>query len=526
MITNSKLQVIPATSDNANLFLSLQPNSAGLTNTILSATALTYNPFSRTLSLNGIRWPASDGTAGQVLRTDGAGNLTFATAGGGAATPLVISNKTGAYTVIASDAGTIINCTANSFTVSLTAAATLGAGFNVTIWNTSSVSTDAITIDPAGSETVGGLLTLIIRRGEGTQIICDGTNWQTGNKKTMRHYAENFSAAATGQSQALGDSSVAMMRGTASGSESFALGVNSSASATNAIAVGASSNASSNSSMALGQNSGFNGSQAVTGAGAMALGGSYASGSDSFAAAVGNNTSSYGAQGSNSVAIGHLGRASGANACVVGGGVGNSAGANVSTGAAFGAYGGTVTSYGLLLGGDSGNVTADKAVVISGQSASATEKGKIVFGASVNFTGFRTDLGHVQSGLIVLLALTTTATPSVLTSDFLAAGTSNQVILPNNSAFAFSGTIVARRQAAGGTQSAAWQVEGLIRREANAASTVLVSSSINTISNVPNWTLAITANTTNGSLTFTATGAAATNIRWVATIQTSEVIYA
>ena len=81
MITNSKLQVIPATSDNANLFLSLQPNSAGLTNTILSATALTYNPFSRTLSLNGIRWPASDGTAGQFLRTDGAGNLTFGAAG-------------------------------------------------------------------------------------------------------------------------------------------------------------------------------------------------------------------------------------------------------------------------------------------------------------------------------------------------------------------------------------------------------------------------------------------------------------
>jgi hypothetical protein len=81
MITNSKLQVLPATSDNANLFLSLQPNSAGLTNTILSATALTYNPFSRTLSLNGIRWPAADGTAGQVLRTDGAGNLTFGNAG-------------------------------------------------------------------------------------------------------------------------------------------------------------------------------------------------------------------------------------------------------------------------------------------------------------------------------------------------------------------------------------------------------------------------------------------------------------
>jgi hypothetical protein len=295
----------------------------------------------------------------------------------------------------------------------------------------------------------------------------------------------------------------------------------------NTIAIGVSTTASSDYSTAIGQNSTNQGSQAVTGNGAMALGGSYASGIDSFAAAVGNNTSTYGAQGNNSVAIGYLGRAAGANACVIGGGVGVSAGAVVSgSGGAFSSRGGSSSSNGILIGGDTGSATASFSVVISGQSASAAQNGKIVFGPAANFTDFRADLGHVQAGLLVLLAATTDATATVLTSDRLAAGTGNQVVLPNNSAFAFSGTIVARQQAAGGTASAAWRVEGLIRREANAASTTLISSAVNTISNVPAWTLAITANTTNGSLTFTATGAAATNIRWVATIQTSEVIFA
>ena len=85
---------------------------------------------------------------------------------------------------------------------------------------------------------------------------------------------------------------------------------------------------------------------------------------------------------------------------------------------------------------------------------------------------------------------------------------------------------MARQSAAGGTASASWKVEGLIRREANAAATVLVASAINTISNVPGWVIALTADTTNGGLTVTATGAAATNIKWLATIQTTETTYA
>jgi hypothetical protein len=357
------------------------------------------------------------------------------------------------------------------------------------------------------------------------QIVSNGTNWEAGNKRTMRGYAENLDSSSN-RAEASGSGSVAIngnYQGRATTTGAFAI----SGTASGVLAVAIYGNAASSFSTALGQNSAQELATTATGSGAMALGGSYASGVDSFAAAVGNNTSSYGAQGANSIVIGHLGRANGPQSCVIGGGQGVSAGAVADgSSAAFASRGGAVSSGGVLIGGDSGSATADKAVVISGQSASASQKGKIAFGAAANFTGLRADLGHVQSGLIVLLCVTPNATPVVLTSDFLTASSSNQVVLPNNSAFAFSGTIVARRQAAGGTQSAAWRVEGLIRREANAAATVLVSSSVNTISNVPGWAIAITADTTNGALAVTATGAAATNIRWVATINTSEVIYA
>ena len=102
----------------------------------------------------------------------------------------------------------------------------------------------------------------------------------------------------------------------------------------------------------------------------------------------------------------------------------------------------------------------------------------------------------------------------------------NQIILPNNSAYAFHGTIVARQKAGDGTASAAWKVEGLIRREGSAGTTVLVNSATTVLDNTPSWGLALSADTTNGGLKIEATGAASTNIRWVATIHTSEVTYA
>jgi hypothetical protein len=428
-------------------------------------------------------------TAGSGISiTNGSGAITIASTGGGSSA-ITISNKTGAYTVVAGDLGTIINCTSGTFTVSLTAAATLGAGFNCTIWNTSATATDAITIDPSGTETIDGRASRILGRGEGMQIVCDGVNWQTGSKKTMRGYADNIATNNPPR---------------ASGNASIAIGQDCVASGSASVAIGDGADATSSNSVAIGQSSAGQAAQAVTGGGAMALGGSYASGTDSFAAGVANNTSTYGATGANSIAIGQSAKSSGTSGGAFGGVF------NIASG-----------SQSISIGGVSNTASGTSSFVTGTYGNTGLIENKVVFG-----NGFSTVSGSAQFGVLVLKRSTTNETPQVLTVWDGSPGATNQVILPNNSAYAFSGIIVARQQASTGTQSAAWRVEGLIRREANAASTVLVNSALTVISNTPGWTLALTADTTNGGLAVTATGAAATNIRWVATLQTSEVTYA
>lgn len=419
----------------------------------------------------------------------GSGDLAIS---GGGSSALTISNKTGAYTVVAGDLGTIINCTNNTFTVSLTAAATLGSGFNCWVWNTSTSNSDAITVDPNNTETIDGLSTLILRRGEGMQIVCDGTNWQTGDKKTMRGYAENQAANGT-RPVATGLGSTAIGYG-------YGLTSPSTASGTLTFAIHGAT-ASSNYSFAAGINSSQQGAVATGGSGAMALGGSYASGTDSFAAATQSNTSSYGAKGANSVAMGKTTLASGTSSI------------------SFGEIAQATGDYSLAMGyGCIASATASQAY---GFRAKSDVVGKIAYAIGTFGTA-----GDAQQGVFILRTATTNATPTGLSTNGAAPAATTQINLPSNSAYAFTGIVVARRQAAGGTESAAWKVEGLIRREGTAATTVLVNSNMTVLDNQPGWTLALTADTTNGGLAVTATGAAATNIRWVATMQTSEVTYA
>lgn len=396
-----------------------------------------------------------------------AGTLSASGGGGGS---LTINNQTAAYTVVAGDLGTIINCTSGTFTVSLTAAATLGSGFNCWIWNTSTTAADAITIDPNASETIDGRTTLVLQRGEGMQIVCDGTNWQTGDKKTMRGYAENYTATAT--------------------------------------------------------------RPVATGSNAISLGNSYASGTGSFAAAIENNTSTYGAQAADCIAMGNTAKANN-----VGVAIGytatatgtysialNRATASGETSIALGTGGGNarVAASGIssIVIGDSSYASATDSIAI-GRNGIADKIGKFV-----RSTRFFSSMGDSQTANTLLKRATTDATATLLTANNTTADATNQIVLVNNSAYTFSGLIVARQKASDGTASAAWKVEGLIRREANAGTTSLVASTVTAISNVPGWTLALSADTTNGCLAITITGAAATNIRWVANIDTVELTYA
>ena len=268
---------------------------------------------------------------------------------------------------------------------------------------------------------------------------------------------------------------------------------------------------------ATGTNAVAIGSESVSaGLRSISLGDSYASGTDSFAAAITNNTSSYGATGANSVAMGNLAKATSYYSISIG--WNNSAG---NRSLAIGGQGSTAGDNSVCVGTWQSNISnAYSAAVGGGKASDRGVQNRWAYGL-VSAPA----VGAAQGGLHVEYAQTTDATPTVLKTNSSPVNTQNQVILPNNSAYAFHGTIVARQQASAGTACAAWKIEGLIRREANAASTVLVNSALTVLDNTPAWGMAFSADTTNGGLKIEVTGAASTNIRWVATINTSEVTY-
>jgi hypothetical protein len=248
---------------------------------------------------------------------------------------------------------------------------------------------------------------------------------------------------------------------------------------------------------AIGSNSLSSGQESI------ALGKSIASGTSSFAVAVNNTNAAYGASAANSLAIGQYSRATVSGA--------------ISIGSAFARADG---SQSVAIGR---NVYAQQNNSVAlGNQALSDVRGKFAYSGN-NFTS----TGDSQYGLCVLRQQTADATPRTMLTVAYSASPSNvnQIILPNNSAYAFSGTIVARQQASTGTACAAWEIKGLIRREGSAGTTVLVNSTTTVLDNTPAWGMALTADTTLGGLAITVTGAAATNIRWVATINTSEVTY-
>jgi hypothetical protein len=491
-------------------FPTLNQNTTGYAQALKSATT--------TVDVSAATAP----TTGQVLMATSGTTATWqtpSTGGGGASATKTISNKTAAYTVVAGDLGTIINCTSGTFTVSLTAAATLGAGFTCSIWNSSNTATDAITIDPAGAETIDGVATLILRRGEGFDIVSNGTNWEIANKKLMRGYAENLGKAVT-RPIATGDGAVAMgQNATAAGVYSISVGYISTSNGQASIAIGDRATSGSTYSSAIGANSAEQGSVTATGSGAMALGGSYASGTDSFAAAIANNTSTYGATGASGIAIGTRAKATGANSVALG--IGSQATASSAVAISTGLNTGSVASSlsAIAIGDD--NLSSNYYAVALGFRALSTTVGKFSY-ASGTFSA----RGEAQYGLMVLRAATTTTTAVVLTSNADPAGTPNQLILASGQAMALSGTLIAKQTASG--NMAGWTITGIV---SNNAGTMAVSGLALTPIGVDSIVLGVNLPTiavdnTNKGVTITSGFKAATSIRWVCTLNTSEVTYA
>lgn len=78
-------------------------------------------------------------------------------------------------TIIATDRGKLLLCN-GTFTLAITAAATLADGFKTAVRN---VGVGTITIDPSGAEQIDGATTIALAAGESCEIGCSGTAFYT-----------------------------------------------------------------------------------------------------------------------------------------------------------------------------------------------------------------------------------------------------------------------------------------------------------------------------------------------------------
>lgn len=280
-----------------------------------------------------------------------------------------------------------------------------------------------------------------------------------------------------------------------SGEASFTVGEANTASASRAVAIGQSNTASGTNATVIGNSSTAN---------------------NTYAMALSNNAI---ASGIYSFAFGGRARSSGYGAVAFGGYPYVDTTASADNAIAIGAGNTASAQFGTAVGGY-GNVASGVASYASGSQANTFG----IYGRQSR--GYlNTVSGDCQKSEWYLSKRTTDATATTLV---IGGGTflpQAQILLQNNNAFRFKGTIIGKQS--GSTNTSAWDVDGLIVRGTTAASTSVVVGNVNLVSNIPGWgTPTVTADTTNGCLTVQVTGLGATNIQWTASIETTEVIYA
>lgn len=153
---------ISSTGDDTNVDIKITPKGSG------------------NVVLDGIKFPNADGTTDQVLKTDGAGNLSFGEVTGGESWQAV---KTGNFNAVASE-GYFINTTSAAITATLPGSPSLG-DFITFIDYAGTFDTNNLTIARNGNPIQGAAsdLTVSVERAAFTLVYVDGTQgWLLKNK--------------------------------------------------------------------------------------------------------------------------------------------------------------------------------------------------------------------------------------------------------------------------------------------------------------------------------------------------------
>jgi hypothetical protein len=212
------------------------------------------------------------------------------------------------------------------------------------------------------------------------------------------------------------------------------------------------------------------------------------------------------------------------------GGFGNTSTNNYASN--LGGQSNTASGEGSSVVGGASNVASGSYSLAGGASSIANSYGSVVFGTGGTSNGVRNrnvfanaTTGDAQKSTFIFRQRTTDATLTTFTIEGTGASSVNQITLSNNSGYRFKGTIIAKQS--GSTNVSAWDIDGLIVRGVNAASITLLISNVTLVQNTPAWgTPILSTDTTQGALKIQIQGALATNIQWVANIETTEVIYA
>ena len=139
---------------------------------------LRYDSSSDQMTALPYTFPTADGSANQILKTDGAGALTFIDQPGGTQPTLTSASPSANYTILTHDGIEEIYVLTPSANISvfLPAASSCGSGYKYHIKNMASGFT--LTIDANSSETIDGSTTVdIANQYEALTLITDGSNW-------------------------------------------------------------------------------------------------------------------------------------------------------------------------------------------------------------------------------------------------------------------------------------------------------------------------------------------------------------
>jgi len=474
------------------------------------------------------------GAADQVLTYSSSGVAAWADAGGGASASadLYIANPSSATSPTAAGTNSIAigsqaACAGeNAFSIGLqarSATESIGLGFQTHADGLRSIAIGHGT-DVDGEFALGIGYSVDIPSNS-AQSMAIGYDAQISSNK--------YGAMAIGHSAiGAGQFALALGKSRASGGDSCAISIGSNSSsygssANESVAIGYLAKASGSQSNALGAKA------VAAGVNSTALTDSYAGGVDSFAAGISDNSTSYGAVGDYSLAIGYHAKAHGNESIAIG----YSADVGTNQGAIAIGTGATVSGTalrGIAIGRDAKaqsngaialratysateTVASGYGSVAIGDGVKAAQTGKYAFGQ-----GRFAATGDAQGGMFILRCDTTDATATRMTTNNATAASSNQIVAAQDTCITFSGTVVAMQN--GAQAYGSWKIEGLIVNDYGALT--VPNSAITVIHNSSNWGLALSADDTWDALAITVTGEASHNIRWVANIQTAEVTYA